>query len=533
MAIFSFKSKQKVKQEEGKEQTTQAVESKPAQFRKYTPRHVAANASGHGAWPGSSHDFENGGHAWKQNSTFNTPADASYASSIISRTHLGSDAFTTHANDYLERGAMRKLQANDPSLGYAKVALARQDQGLTQCSSDSGYESAGPSRVPSEHNLDDIKRQYAQRSITNLLPELRLGDDSLSDRSSKSTTKKTRFQVDGEPVAAVEQAPVPSSTLKIAALEGYKVNKKGKVLDEEGDVIGELVEGDLLDCVRQKLNANGEVLDDVGKVVGSVKLATSLLPSLTVRPPTAIHADNITDGESSPTGPPRSPIRETVAAGQSPQDVFRRAARSASERSLSELSKPYARPPMSSVPENNVASDDGPLTSPELFAYKGEIPAAPTQHIRRRSSSPPLLTIQMTSRKPNPRRTSYGGMSSKSLGKQPIGYSSRRGPLSSYDNSPNGSDDGTETSNSDDGKLPSIVYRRPMSVRSAMTVPAKPRTYFTHAGRVTVDPNAPTAIQTQKIQTKPGIESAVTPTSRPTNKEEKKKSILGLRFGKK
>lgn len=123
-------------------------------------------------------------------------------------------------------------------------------------------------------------------------------------------------------------------------------------------------------------------------------------------------------------------------------------------------------------------------------------------------------------------------MSSRSLGKQPVGYGSRRGPLSSYDNSPNGSDDGTETSNSDDGKFPSISYKRPMSVRSAVTVSAKPRTYFTHAGRITVDPNAPiTPLQTQALKTKPATETKAAAVPTPA-KEEKKKSRLSL-FGKK
>ena len=57
----------------------------------------------------------------------------------------------------------------------------------------------------------------------------------------------------------------------LAILDGLKVNKKGLILDEEGDPIGQLVDGELLDCVRQKANANGEVLDEYGRVVGNVR----------------------------------------------------------------------------------------------------------------------------------------------------------------------------------------------------------------------------------------------------------------------
>ena len=56
----------------------------------------------------------------------------------------------------------------------------------------------------------------------------------------------------------------------LGILDGLKVNKRGKILDEEGDPIGELVEGDIIDCVRQKANAFGQVLDDYGRVVGRV-----------------------------------------------------------------------------------------------------------------------------------------------------------------------------------------------------------------------------------------------------------------------
>lgn len=66
-------------------------------------------------------------------------------------------------------------------------------------------------------------------------------------------------------------SPVHQSTVPVSRLEGFKVNKRGKILDEEGEPIGELSEGDIMDCVRQRVNAYGEVLDDYGSVVGRVR----------------------------------------------------------------------------------------------------------------------------------------------------------------------------------------------------------------------------------------------------------------------
>ena len=58
----------------------------------------------------------------------------------------------------------------------------------------------------------------------------------------------------------------------ISVLEGLKVNKKGEVVNEEGDPIARVSEGELSDLVGKKINENGEVLDSEGKVIGKVEL---------------------------------------------------------------------------------------------------------------------------------------------------------------------------------------------------------------------------------------------------------------------
>ncbi|KAH9827663.1 Protein of unknown function (DUF3659) [Teratosphaeria destructans] len=66
-------------------------------------------------------------------------------------------------------------------------------------------------------------------------------------------------------------------------LDGFKVNKRGNILDEEGDIIGVLYEGDIIDCVRQRVNGYGEVLDDYGTVVGRVRTVQRGLESSIAR----------------------------------------------------------------------------------------------------------------------------------------------------------------------------------------------------------------------------------------------------------
>jgi len=66
-------------------------------------------------------------------------------------------------------------------------------------------------------------------------------------------------------------------TPDLDVLEGLKVNKKGKVLDEDGEEIGELVEGEIKDCAGKKINEKGEVLDKDGNVIGKVKTLTKIV----------------------------------------------------------------------------------------------------------------------------------------------------------------------------------------------------------------------------------------------------------------
>jgi hypothetical protein len=54
-------------------------------------------------------------------------------------------------------------------------------------------------------------------------------------------------------------------------LDGLKVNKKGQILNEDGEPIGELVDGELEACAGMKCNEKGEVLDKKGKVIGRVR----------------------------------------------------------------------------------------------------------------------------------------------------------------------------------------------------------------------------------------------------------------------
>ena len=72
------------------------------------------------------------------------------------------------------------------------------------------------------------------------------------------------------PAEPEEEEAAPEVDLSI--LDGLKVNKKGEVINEDGDLLARLVEGEIESCAGKKLNENGEVLDSDGNVIGRVEL---------------------------------------------------------------------------------------------------------------------------------------------------------------------------------------------------------------------------------------------------------------------
>jgi hypothetical protein len=63
-----------------------------------------------------------------------------------------------------------------------------------------------------------------------------------------------------------------SEPLSLETLDSFRVNKKGQVLNEDGEQIGELTEGEVEKCAGKRINAKGDVHDADSQVLGKVKL---------------------------------------------------------------------------------------------------------------------------------------------------------------------------------------------------------------------------------------------------------------------
>ncbi|MCJ1427461.1 hypothetical protein MMC29_005364 [Sticta canariensis] len=75
-----------------------------------------------------------------------------------------------------------------------------------------------------------------------------------------------------EAAEAAEAAAAEAAKPDLSILDGLKVNKKGEVLDEEGEPIGRVAEGEIKDLAGKKINDKGEVLDKEGNVIGRVEV---------------------------------------------------------------------------------------------------------------------------------------------------------------------------------------------------------------------------------------------------------------------
>ncbi|THC95425.1 hypothetical protein EYZ11_005112 [Aspergillus tanneri] len=88
--------------------------------------------------------------------------------------------------------------------------------------------------------------------------------DQIEDKAVKDQKENdTKKQNNGKSVLEMEFAP-------LEILDGFRVNKKGQVLNEDGEPIGELKEGDLMSCTGKKIT-RGEVRDTDGRIVGQAR----------------------------------------------------------------------------------------------------------------------------------------------------------------------------------------------------------------------------------------------------------------------
>ncbi|KAJ5770869.1 uncharacterized protein N7511_002920 [Penicillium nucicola] len=98
----------------------------------------------------------------------------------------------------------------------------------------------------------------------------------------KGVTK--RFKADDGSIVTEVAETVPNLPTDVSELKGLEVSEEGHILDDDGNAIGILVEGDPSDLAGLTVGDEGEILDEDGDLIGRVDL---------VRDETAKYADAI------------------------------------------------------------------------------------------------------------------------------------------------------------------------------------------------------------------------------------------------
>ncbi|KAI9726250.1 MAG: hypothetical protein M1834_009079 [Cirrosporium novae-zelandiae] len=154
---------------------------------------------------------------------------------------------------------------------------------LAQLTEDSDLK-ACVGRIPNEQGLildndgdiigriEIVSGEAADEAMKNLYPE------------GLPTEEVTEIpEVPEVPEAEVPELPnieELADQLDLSILDGLKVNKKGQVLNEEGEPIAKISEGEVADLAGKKINSKGEVLDKDGNVIGKVELLPDFVKDL-------------------------------------------------------------------------------------------------------------------------------------------------------------------------------------------------------------------------------------------------------------
>ncbi|KFA51416.1 hypothetical protein S40293_03201 [Stachybotrys chartarum IBT 40293] len=92
------------------------------------------------------------------------------------------------------------------------------------------------------------------------------GEEAVEEKAEDAQDK-----VDETAEEAGEQADDAAEKLDFSILKGTKVNKAGNLVNQNGDIIGRVVEGDAKKLLGKRSDENGDIWDDAGKKCGKAE----------------------------------------------------------------------------------------------------------------------------------------------------------------------------------------------------------------------------------------------------------------------
>lgn len=109
--------------------------------------------------------------------------------------------------------------------------------------------------------------------------------------SIRGVTKKVKPDEGGFARKLTEK--VPSLPTDLSELRGLEVSEEGQILDDDGNAVGTLVEGDPSDLAGQVVGEGGEILDEDGDLIGRVELVSDETAKQADAVEEAVDTDNV------------------------------------------------------------------------------------------------------------------------------------------------------------------------------------------------------------------------------------------------
>jgi hypothetical protein len=180
--------------------------------------------------------------------------------------------------------AGKKINANGEVLNKEGKVIGKVEL-IPEAFPDVPQEDAEKPKLPGLDILEGLKVNKKGEVVNeDGEPIARVSEGELKDLIGKKINDKGEvLDAEGNPIGKVELIPeaFPDAEPEeeqgpdFSALEDYKVNKNGDVVNEDGETLAKLIDGDIEACKGKKINAKGEVVDKEGNVLGKVELVSA------------------------------------------------------------------------------------------------------------------------------------------------------------------------------------------------------------------------------------------------------------------
>jgi hypothetical protein len=155
-----------------------------------------------------------------------------------------------------------------PSATGSAAPLGRSTSGLSGKAKDV----AGQTKETAEGGAETVK-DTAEQGAETVKDKAEQGAETVKDKAEQGAeTVEDTAEQGAETVEDTAESAADKLPLDLSALKGLEVAEGGNILGEDGNPIGQVVEGDPEDLVGHTVGDDGEILDEEGDLIGRVDI---------------------------------------------------------------------------------------------------------------------------------------------------------------------------------------------------------------------------------------------------------------------